>query len=179
MRRILLLVLALGVGLVLGGAALATGNDKDKDKSKGGGSSSARLDGYQETPSISTAGRGDFSAKVEGTTITFRLRYDGLEGGAVAQAHLHFGQQHVSGGVSAFLCGGGGKPACPASGTVEGTIVPADVVGPAGQGIAAGQFDELVRAIRAGAVYANVHTATYPAGEIRGQLKGRGKSISG
>ena len=28
------------------------------------------------------------------------------------------------------------------------------------------------RAIRAGAVYANVHTTVYPAGEIRGQLDG-------
>ncbi|MDQ4029624.1 MAG: CHRD domain-containing protein, partial [Actinomycetota bacterium] len=83
---------------------------------------------------------------------------------------------HVAGGVIAFLCGGGGKPACPAThGTVEGTIRPADVIGPAAQGIAAGEFDELVRAIRAGATYANVHSGTYPAGEIRGQIRTNGK----
>jgi CHRD domain len=44
------------------------------------------------------------------------------------------------------------------------------VIGPAGQGISAGQFDELVDAIRAGATYANVHTTLYPGGEIRGQI---------
>jgi hypothetical protein len=69
-----------------------------------------------------------------------------------------------------FLCGGGGKPACPASGTVTGTLVAADVVGPTGQGIAAGEFAELVSAIRAGATYVNVHTSTFPGGEIRAQL---------
>jgi hypothetical protein len=46
-------------------------------------------------------------------------------------------------------------------------------VGPAGQGIAAGEFDELVRAIKAGVTYANVHSEMFPGGEIRGQL-GRG-----
>ena len=54
--------------------------------------------------------------------------------------------------------------------TITGTIRPPDVVGPAGQGIAAGEFGELVRAIRAGVTYANVHTAPFPAGEIRGQI---------
>ena len=48
------------------------------------------------------------------------------------------------------------------------------MIGPSGQGIAAGQFAELVAAIRAGAVYANVHTPTYPNGEIRGQPRGKG-----
>jgi hypothetical protein len=53
---------------------------------------------------------------------------------------------------------------------VSGTITPASVVGPAAQGIATGEFGELVRALRAGAAYANVHTTTFPAGEIRGQI---------
>ncbi len=79
------------------------------------------------------------------------------------------------GGVSAFLCGGAppasNKPACPNSGTVTGTIVASDVIGPTAQGISAGEFDELVRAIRAGAIYANVRTDKYPGGEIRGRIQ--------
>ncbi len=80
-----------------------------------------------------------------------------------------------------FLCtnlGNGpvGTQACPPSGTVTGTIRPVDVIGPAGQGIAAGEFDELVAAIRAGATYANVHTDLRPGGEIRGQLGDRDNS---
>ena len=45
------------------------------------------------------------------------------------------------------------------------------MIGPTGQGIAAGQFEELVRAIKAGVTYANVHSSLFPSGEIRGQIK--------
>src|SRR3954453_2688562 len=136
-----------------------------------GGDFHATLVGYNETPSISTVGRGEFRARlVSPTMLEYQLTFSGLEGGTTLFAHIHLGQRHIAGGVSAFLCGGGGKPACPASGTVTGTIVPADIVGPTDQGIAAGQFEELVRAMRAGATYANVHSTVYPKGEIRGQI---------
>ena len=109
---------------------------------------SAHLDGYQEVPAISTTGRGKFKAKVNGDSVEFKLSYGDLSS-PVKFAHVHFGREAVNGGVIAFLCGGGGKPACPPSGEVTGTIVPADVVGPADQGIAAGEFDEFVRALKA------------------------------
>lgn len=176
MRKLgLLAAFCAGAALIVTGVSLARGGDDD-DRSQ----ASAKLVGYNETPSaISTAARGSFEARVTNARIEFRLRYEALEGGNAVQAHLHLGQRHTTGGVSAFLCGGGGKPACPAGdATVEGTIVPVDVLGPGGQGIAAGQFAELVAAIRAGAVYANVHTPTYAAGEIRGQLRG-GKGKKG
>ena len=86
-------------------------------------------------------------------------------------AHIHFGKPATNGGVIAFLCGGGGKPACPASGEVSGVIMPDDVVGPEAQGIAPGEFHELVRAIKRNATYVNVHTETYPTGELRGNVR--------
>jgi hypothetical protein len=75
-----------------------------------------------------------------------------------------------------FLCsnlgnGPAGTQACPAApATITGTLRPTDVIGPTGQGIAPGQFDELVAAIRAGSTYVNVHSSLYPGGEIRAQL---------
>jgi CHRD domain len=42
--------------------------------------------------------------------------------------------------------------------------------GGSAHGLAAGEFDELVRAIQAGATYVNVHSVGRPAGEIRAQL---------
>ena len=134
------------------------------------------LTGYQEVVGpgpISTVGTGTFEADLDGTTLTYTLTYSGLEGGPVAVAHIHFGQRAVGGDVIAFLCGGS-KPPCPLSpATVSGTITPADIVGPTGQGIEPGSFDEAVRALRAGAVYANVHTTRWPRGEIRGQINDR------
>jgi hypothetical protein len=146
----------------------------------GGGSRDVRehLTGYEETlQTLSTTGSGDFRAKVRDSQIEYRLSYGGLEGD-VQQAHIHLGREATTGGVSAFLCsnlgnGPAGTPACPGlrSGAVEGTIEPADVIGPTGQGIAPGEYAELLRAIGAGATYANVHSTKYPDGEIRAQLE--------
>jgi hypothetical protein len=164
-----------------------------KNGKGGGGSFSARLTGYEEIipatatagegGAVSTVGHGRFRARVRDNPlrIEYRLEYRDLEGATTAGAHIHFGQKQTVGGVSAFLCGGGDKPACdPDTDTIEGTIDAADVIGPAGQGIAATELAELIRAMRNGATYANVHTSTWPTGEIRGQIgngrhHGRGK----
>jgi hypothetical protein len=132
----------------------------------------ARLNGFQETPSISTVGVGDFHARlVDDNTLHYVFRYTGLEGGNSLFAHVHIGQRGVAGGVMFFLCGGGGKPACPnGAGTLEGDVNASNIIGPAGQGISPGQFAEAVSAMRAGDAYANIHTVTYPSGEIRGQI---------
>lgn len=134
---------------------------------------SATLDGYEETPSISTRGNGVFRGVISADeqSISYLLVYFDLEG-QVTAAHLHLGQPAIAGGVAAFLCGGGGKPTCPAPGvTVTGTLTAADVIGPSSQGMAAGELVELIRAIRRGAAYANVHSSLQTAGEIRGQIK--------
>jgi|SRR5438034_3260665 len=133
----------------------------------------ARLNGYQETPAVSSTGVGEFRATlVEPEKLHFVFRYAGLEGGTSLFAHVHFGQRAVAGGVSFFLCGGSTKPTpCPnVAGTVEGDVTPADVIGPNGQGIEPGSFAEILRAMRSGTAYANIHTTRWPGGEIRGQI---------
>lgn len=169
----------LAVAAIVVVAATATGSAAVAGSSGSGRDSvRERLSGYQETPvALSTAGTGRFRAEIDAAAqeITYTLSYTGLEG-TVTQAHIHFGARAQSGGISAFLCtnagnGPAGTQACPpAPGTVTGVLGPADVIGPAGQGIAAGEFAELVAAIRAGAAYVNVHSSLYPAGEIRAQL---------
>jgi hypothetical protein len=167
-KRGLLGVLIFAIPVILAAATIAVAGDSGRSRFK-----ADTLGGYQEVIGpgpISTTGNGTFEARLEGDVITYTLTYSDLEGGAVTQAHIHFGQRGVGGGVIAFLCGGP-KPACPASpATVTGTITPADIVGPSSQGIEVGSFEETVRAIRAGVVYANVHTTRWPAGEIRGQV---------
>jgi len=165
-------------GIVVGGLAassFALAGDSPLKAPKFGHTKtfSAKLISYQETPlTLSTGGFGDFRAKlVNDTTLHYVLRYTDLEGGNVLFAHVHIGQRGTTGGVMFFLCGGGGKPACQNSpGTAEGDVTAANVIGPTGQGVAPGEFDEAIRAMRAGYAYANVHTTTYPSGEIRGQI---------
>jgi|SRR5687767_5876717 hypothetical protein len=138
------------------------------------------LDGYEEVApaaAASTVATGQFDATINHaeTAIDYVLSYSDLEG-AVQQAHIHFGRRGTNGGISVFLCtnlgnGPAGTQTCPPSpATVSGTIMAADVVGPTAQGIAPGEFAELIRAIRNGATYVNVHSTKFPGGEVRGQL---------
>jgi CHRD domain-containing protein len=162
MRKLPLIIAGAGVALAI--AAPVVIGDSNRDFR-------ASLNGYLETPSVSTTARGSFSMRIHASSITYRLTFRDLSTPTLF-AHIHFARPDVMGGVAAFLCGGGGKPACGTpSGMVTGTIVPTDVVGPAGQGIAAGEFAELVRAIRNGATYVNVHSEMFPGGEIRGNIR--------
>jgi hypothetical protein len=163
------IVAALGIVVLTAGLGAAVAHDKHNrfDVIR------AALLGVHETPSVSTPAVGRFRAVIDEDSgvINFTLTYDGLSGSATA-SHLHFGERHVAGGVMMWICGGGGQLPCPAgtSAEITGTIAAANVTGPAAQGIAAGEFAEAIAAIRAGASYVNVHTATFPAGEIRGQV---------
>jgi hypothetical protein len=165
-------VAATGV-MAIGGAAFATADGND---SSGATRFSAALTGYEEVPPVSTRASGTFHATVTGSDeISWQLSYRDLES-AVQQAHIHFGQRAVNGGVSVFLCSNlsdapAGTQPCPEPpATISGTAGAEDVVGPAAQGIEPGAFDELLAAMRANVTYANVHSSRFPNGEIRGQI---------
>jgi|EndMetStandDraft_7_1072992.scaffolds.fasta_scaffold122867_1 CHRD domain-containing protein len=151
---------------------------------------SEQLIGYQEVPALSTTGHATFTADVskDGQSVDWQLSYADLEG-TVTQSHIHFGQRSVNGAIIVFLCsnlgnGPAGTQACPAApATISGTFDAGDVLcggcapapgNPFGQGIGAGEFEELIRAIDAGKTYANVHTTRWPGGEIRAQLNETG-----
>lgn len=137
-----------------------------------------RLKSYEEVPSVSSGASGHFKAFIDdkAPAIAYELFYEGLEGD-VRQSHIHVGQTGATGGISVFLCQTttnadptGLAPTCPQSGTVSGTISPANIIGPTAQGVAAAELNELIAAIRAGVAYVNVHSSTFTGGEIRGQL---------
>jgi len=172
------LVAGLATAILGAGSLMAHDDDDDRGRDHGKFVVRAELVGFQEVPALSTTAHGTFRAWVDtkANTITFKLTYDALEG-TVQQAHVHFGQKGVSAGVSFFLCSnlGNGPPgtqACPAPpAEVTGVITPELVLGPAGQGIEAGAFAEIVAAMRDDTAYANVHSTKWPGGEIRGQLR--------
>lgn len=150
----------------------------DDDDDDGGGRIRATLRGFSEVPAVSTGASGRFRGTISGNSIEFTLSYNNLEANATA-AHIHVGQRDVNGGVVLFLCTNGTPPAgvpapqpCPLqSGTVTGTLTDANVIAVSTQGIAALELGEIIRAIRSGVAYVNVHTQRSPGGEIRGQVR--------
>jgi len=176
-KQRVLTVAAIGLLTVLAiGGYAAAGSGKDHVKAD---AMSGYLEGAPAGP-VSSPASGSFEATIddEAQEVHFTLSYSGLEGD-VRQAHIHFGQRSVNGGISIWLCetatnlhpvGTPDVPDCPQSGTIEAIVGKDNVVGPTAQGIAAGEFAEIVRAIRAGRAYANVHSSKFPGGEIRGQI---------
>jgi hypothetical protein len=140
------------------------------------------LTGYQETPlTLNSGGSGQIKLKIskDGASIDYELSYRDLPS-AITQSHIHFGRPALTGGIVLFLCTNLAPPSgvplpqnCPPPpATITGTLTAADVRPVPGQGIDAGTagFAEMINAIRSGAAYANVHTAVFPGGEIRGAL---------
>ena len=141
------------------------------------------LTGYEEVPSVSTGASGEFTAKIrKDSTIDWQLSYSDLEG-AVQQSHIHLGQTGVNGGITVFLCtnlgnGPAGTQPCPAPpATISGVITAADVspnipatLAARNQGLNTAEMDELLAAMRAGATYVNIHSTTWPGGEVRSPI---------
>jgi len=105
------------------------------------------------------------------TQVEFRL--DVFKGTGVTQAHLHCARAGINGPIFVFLF-----PFTPAGVNVNGTLARgtftnADIIptsGNAACGTTVNNIASLLEAIREGRVYANVHTLTNPAGEIRAQV---------
>jgi len=165
LKQIALFVPLVALGAVLIGLPAVAFSRDD------GQNFSTTMIGFNETPSINTEGTAQLRLTLNSASIDFTLTYQNLSL-APFVAHIHFGQARTAGAPMVFFCGGGGKPPCPntTSGTITGTIVAADVVGPAAQGIKAGDLAAVMRAIRGGAAYANMHTGNFTGGEIRGQI---------
>jgi hypothetical protein len=147
---------------------------------------SAVLTGDGEVPAVSTDASGTLTIDIDEADerIEWELTYSGLQddtttGDDVTQAHIHFGQPFVAGGIVLWFCkttqttAPAGTQTCPQTETahLSGVFTPASVTVPGTQQIAAGDFDAVVAAIRKGFAYGNVHTVTTGSGEIRGQLK--------
>ncbi|WP_194723835.1 CHRD domain-containing protein [Noviherbaspirillum malthae] len=168
------------VGVACAALVFAAGNAWADNGGNSGPASqfSASLSGFNEVPlAIFSQGNGKLELSIDegGGSLNYTLSYSGLTS-PVTQAHIHFGQRHVAGGIMMFFCsnlgnGPAGTQACPeGEGTVSGTIMANQVVGPEPQNIQPGDFAALVKAIRSGTGYANVHTTKFPSGEIRGQV---------
>jgi hypothetical protein len=137
----------------------------------------ADLTGAQEVPPVTTETEGEITVRFdqELTEARFRLNVD--DGIAVTMAHLHCAPMGVNGPVVAFLFGN-----VPGGFDVDGrlakfTLTDANITAITPHpnctttiGMDITSIADLAQAVRAGNIYANVHTVAHPAGEIRGQL---------
>ncbi len=118
----------------------------------------AKLDAGQETssPTVDTgSGTAFFTFDQAGNALHFQVSFGGLSGPAAA-AHIHMGDEGVAGGVvRAFSVA-----------EFHGNSITGTWSGDDAQPLTA----DLVTALRAGKLYANVHTQDNAGGEIRGQI---------
>lgn len=107
------------------------------------------MTGGQEVPAKTTDGKGDVLATLDTAkkTLTYTVTYSGLSGPATAG--------HIHGPAAAGANAGVAIPFASAVSPISGSATLTDA-----------QMADLM----AGKMYANVHTAANPGGEIRGQL---------
>lgn len=110
----------------------------------------AKLDGASETPPKVTKGTGTADVRLDTVTkvLSWKVEYSGLTGPAT-MAHFH-------------------GPAAPGTSAKPTVTLTGDLASPinGSAAITDGQIGDL----RGGLWYLNIHTAKYPAGEIRGQV---------
>jgi hypothetical protein len=148
MRRFALascLILALG---------LAACDDDENEEFK------ATLSGANEVPATGSTATGTADFEREDQTYEFKVTVNGITG--VTAAHIHSGAAGVNGPIRVNLFLG------PTTAAVNGTLVEASFTAADVQGIT---LDALLTEMRAGTAYVNVHSVTFPGGEIRGQLQ--------
>jgi hypothetical protein len=114
------------------------------------------------TPSTATGTATVIADDVAGT-VSVNLTVSGLTTPSAA-GHIHFGPVGVAGPIILPFTG---LPSA-TSFTYTHTFTAADLINSATSGIAT--FGALLGAMEAGNTYTNVHTTTFPGGEIRGQL---------
>jgi hypothetical protein len=120
------------------------------------------------TTPIDSKGTGQviFTLSDDGTELHYKLIVANID--EVTQSHIHCGEEGSNGPAVVFLFefveGGVTENGV----VIEGTITEEDIMATC-EGLST--FEDLLELMRSGGAYANVHTVTYPGGEIRGQIR--------
>jgi hypothetical protein len=151
-------VLAMIVVVALTGAC--DDDDDDFDEYE------ATLNGASEVPARVTNATGSFELTDRGSAMDFDLTVN--NGVNVMSAHIHTGAVGVNGGILVALFSGD-TIASQNGRLAAGTFTAANIQGLSGA--APISMDSLRALLRNGNAYVNVHTTTFPSGEIRGQIR--------
>ncbi|SEG00928.1 CHRD domain-containing protein [Nitrosomonas ureae] len=140
----------------------------------------ANLSGAQEVTSpaggVATDTAGTIEVEFDAALTRAQFRLAVRNGTGITQAHFHCASAGVNGPIVAFLFGPADPPVDVGEGSVEVTLDNSDILPPETPeaieacGVPLNNIASLAFAMRAGKIYANVHSTTFPAGVIRGQL---------
>src|ERR671924_1397100 len=123
------------------------------------------LNGKNEVPShpdVTATGISGFIVNSGNSKIWYQIEAEGLKG--VTQAHIHSGEAGENGPVVATLFKG-------SKDTVNGALVQGSITADKLEGPLKGKsISDLVSLIDKSSAYVNVHTQSFPDGEIRGQI---------
>jgi len=120
-----------------------------------GSTFSAKLEGTQETPAVHTPATGTGNFTITSSGLAFELSITGMTE-TIASSHFHYGSVGESG---------------PVVKTLTTLFFANTAIGTWGFSDPQPFNDSLYRALFDGKIYVNIHTASAPAGLIRGQLK--------
>ena len=153
MKKLYMIVLLLVVGL----ATYSFAAEK---------SFKAMLVGSESVPAVETMAKGDatFTPIKDEEALSYYVTVSDIDN--VTAAHIHLGKKGENGPPVALITND--KKAGKFSGTIaEGTITKKDLMG----SMTGKSVEDLIKQIKKGNAYLNVHTDKYPNGEIRGQIK--------
>jgi hypothetical protein len=122
----------------------------------------ARLDPEREVPPTASEGDGEVEFILRRDSTRFELQWEDLTANVTA-AHIHCAPEGSNGSVGVTLLMGPLDP----DGRVKNTFTAPD----AGNGCGWTTLGDVIGAVFDGNAYVNVHTSTFPGGEIRGQLR--------
>lgn len=128
----------------------------------------AELRGSNEVPANSSTatGRVVFLVSKDGSYAEYSIEQRGLSGG-IRGGHFHRGAAGTNGSVvlSFFFNADGSPNNAPTPGTTD-----LELRGAIARTVTQAQLAPILADLRAGNIYANIHTPNFPGGEIRGQM---------
>lgn len=126
----------------------------------------AMLTGKDVVPAVETKASGEatFAVSKDDKEITYTLTVKDIENATAA--HIHAGKKGENGGPLAGLFAGPKKEGAYSGELAKGTITDKDLMGP----LAGKTVKDLVKIIKEGGAYVNIHTEKNPNGEVRGQI---------
>jgi hypothetical protein len=161
MKSIISVLVAAVFSLFFGVIGFATsGNAAEK-------SFKAMLSGSEGVPSVTTMAKGEATLKLSrnGKKLSYKVKVSDID--SVTAAHIHMGKMGENGPPIALIHVKVKKVGKFSGTLAKGTITAKDLMG----SLKGKTVEDLAGEIEAGNAYLNVHTVTYPDGEIRGQIK--------